>query len=571
MIRRFNLMLMVACTVTFFSFMPAWGEELPADNGRSEVVVALAEVFRSREVISADEAAAFRERMKTAGAGKDLEILIDLLRSKGAIGEEQSIEVISRTRSSSIPGGDIAELVDYLRVQGTLGSEEADGIMAKLRTTPLGKEKELYETIMDNITREIRKEVQGVMKREIRDEAVKEAKSETKKSLPDWLGRIKLGGDLRLRYQGEFFDKNNADMLKPDKPTEVMNTKNDRHRLLLRARLDLTAKVNDEVDATIGLATGSTSNPVSTNATLGDFFNKKSFNLDLGYLKWTPIQPLTLWGGRIPNPYFSTDLVWDQDLRMDGIAGSYAMEFTPELSGIATLGAFSVQEVELSSRDKWLIGGQAVLGYRPSPKVNAKLGVALYDYENMAGQANDPAVPGENDYTAPVFQQKGNTLFDIDPSSAIKTALAAEFVELNVTGVLDLGYWDPVHLVFLGDFVTNLGYDRDEVVKNTSNQDIKEETIGYQLGLAVGHPTVADHGDWKGYFFYKYLEADAVVDAFTDSDFHLGGTNAKGWIVGGDVGLLKNFWLSARWLSADSISGPPLPVDVLQVSLNGKF
>jgi hypothetical protein len=70
---------------------------------------------------------------------------------------------------------------------------------------------------------------------------------------------------------------------------------------------------------------------------------------------------------------------------------------------------------------------------------------------------------------------------------------------------------------------------------------------------------------------YKYLEADAVVDAFTDSDFHLGGTNAKGWILGVDIGLAKNYWIAAKWLTSNEVSGPPLAIDVLQFDINARF
>ena len=62
-----------------------------------------------------------------------------------------------------------------------------------------------------------------------------------------------------------------------------------------------------------------------------------------------------------------------------------------------------------------------------------------------------------------------------------------------------------------------------------------------------------------------------MLDAFTDSDFHLGGTNAKGFMIGGSYALYKNTWLSARWMSSDEISGLPLSVDVFQLDLNAKF
>ena len=78
-------------------------------------------------------------------------------------------------------------------------------------------------------------------------------------------------------------------------------------------------------------------------------------------------------------------------------------------------------------------------------------------------------------------------------------------------------------------------------------------------------------GDWQVFGAYKYLQRDAVVDAFTDSDFALGGTDAKGYILGGLAGLARNTWVRVRWLSTNAIDGPPRAVDVLQVDLNAKF
>jgi hypothetical protein len=67
------------------------------------------------------------------------------------------------------------------------------------------------------------------------------------------------------------------------------------------------------------------------------------------------------------------------------------------------------------------------------------------------------------------------------------------------------------------------------------------------------------------------LERDAVLDAFTDSDFNLGGTNAKGFVLGGSYGVEKNAWLTARWFSANEIDGPPLSIDTLFLDLNVRF
>jgi hypothetical protein len=62
-----------------------------------------------------------------------------------------------------------------------------------------------------------------------------------------------------------------------------------------------------------------------------------------------------------------------------------------------------------------------------------------------------------------------------------------------------------------------------------------------------------------------------VVDAFTNDYWRLGGTNTKGYVVGGTVGLYKNITIGGRWLSANEISGEPLAIDVLQIDLNVEF
>ncbi|TXI37458.1 MAG: hypothetical protein E6Q51_03250, partial [Methylophilus methylotrophus] len=62
-----------------------------------------------------------------------------------------------------------------------------------------------------------------------------------------------------------------------------------------------------------------------------------------------------------------------------------------------------------------------------------------------------------------------------------------------------------------------------------------------------------------------------VLDGFTDSNFRLGGTDAKGWYVYGNYAIDKNAWISGRYMSADTVSGRPFSVDVLLIDLNARF
>ena len=100
---------------------------------------------------------------------------------------------------------------------------------------------------------------------------------------------------------------------------------------------------------------------------------------------------------------------------------------------------------------------------------------------------------------------------------------------------------------------------------------LDERTEGYEASLMVGHPTLARAGHWRAFMVYRYLERDAVLDAFADSDFHLGGTDAKGYQLGFDLGLSRGVWLRLRYLTANEIDLPPLGIDVWQLDLNGQF
>jgi len=87
----------------------------------------------------------------------------------------------------------------------------------------------------------------------------------------------------------------------------------------------------------------------------------------------------------------------------------------------------------------------------------------------------------------------------------------------------------------------------------------------------VGTAEIAQRWDWNVSLTYKYLETDSVLAALNDPDFHLGGTNAKGFILAGNLGIARNAWITARWLSSNQITGGPYAVDTVQADLNVRF
>lgn len=419
-------------------------------------------------------------------------------------------------------------------------------------------------------------------------------------SLPEWLDRFDLHGDIRIRGQHDAFPSGNAQFVDPAEPTEPLNTTVDRSRFRYRLRLGIDAEINEDFMAGIRLATGNENDPISTNDTLGDYQNKDGLTLDRAFVKWTVFHPedpftpnrkLSVYAGRFKNPFFSTDLVWDNDLNFEGVAAKWEYPNSDNVKYFGSLGVFPLQEVEFSSDDKWLYGAQFGFTYRDKldrPWLGFKFAAAYYHYANLLGRVSPAGDPDLYDYTAPPFQQKGNALIDIDPDSTdVLTALASEYRILDLLAEVDLTYWDPIRVIMTAEYVHNLGFDSGDILDRINqssttpfNGYIPDEDYGYQVGLSVGYMTgnefgdwraFKERGDWRVFVYYRYLAGDAVLDAFTDSDFHLGGTNAKGWILGAEYGLARDVNLGFRWLTATEIEGPPLSIDVFQLDLNMAF
>lgn len=527
-------------------------------------------------------------------------LLVSLLLSAPAFGQESEAEKKDRFDS-------VEAVIRLLEDKGVISPEEAEEFINRHRDKALPEgmstEEEVYlekakEEVADDVSREVN---QNVKKQIVRALAQRSAAFSS-----DWANRIRWGGDVRIRYQADLFSEGNIENLEPpldpdpNDPSDDINTTEDRHRARIRARLGVRAAVNDQVEAGVRIATGNEEDPVSTNDNLGDYNNKDNFLIDRAYLRWEPYpdNPFTdfvSWAGRIPNPFFATSLVWDSDVNPEGAAVNFKTQLTPTWDVFANAGIFSIQEVEQFQDDKWMYALQTGLEYtredvlKDIDTFRAKLGLAYYRYENMIAKRNEASLSPpfvenpENDPSAPLFVQKGNTMKIIDfDGTRFETGLAADYHLLNLTGEFDVGVFDPYHVVLSFDYVRNIGYDEDEVEEALlGTGDYKAEVDGYSLGLAVGIPEVRVFKDWRVYLGFKRLERDAVLDAFTDSDFHLGGTNAEGWVLGAEFGLLQNVWLSAKWISADEITQEfqpaffgqegQLAVDTFQFDLNGLF
>lgn len=399
------------------------------------------------------------------------------------------------------------------------------------------------------------------------------------------------------------------------------NTSSDRQRFRERLRLGVDANITDGISAGVRLATGNQRDPVSTNQSLGNTGQKYDFTVDRAYLKYEAIDDekfkwLTLSGGRIKNPWYTgggefsggSELVWDTDLSFEGFAGtlrhrlggsSSLMESSDQSRSIfLTAGAFPLQE-SLQGGDKWLFGGQVGVDWGFANQDNLKVGLAYFDYTGVQAKQSvysnntcDERNIRNLRASRPEFMQGGNTLAricyegteQVPVQSARMVGLASDYNIVNVNLSYDTSMFAPYHLRLSGDYAKNIGYDLKGIQNRylagsiyphggtvAGTNLVDEQTNAWQFRADFGWPKAEVAGHWNVFAAYKYVERDAVLDAFTDSDFHLGGTNVKGWFIGGNYGLMKNVWVTGRWLTADIITGPPFGVDVLQLDVNTQF
>ncbi|KIP90571.1 putative porin [Pseudomonas fluorescens] len=475
--------------------------------------------------------------------------------------------------------------------------------------------------------------VPAAVRDQIRDQVKAEVMATAKQenwaapnTFPDWASRISFDGDIRLRDESRYYSGNNSNEIvdfaklnnngpydvNPNSSTSLpplLNTREDRENLFrLRARLGMKAVISEEWTAGIRIGTGSDNNPVSTTQNLGGGFAKKDIWLDQGYLSWKPMDELTLTGGRFANPFMSTDMLYSNDLNFDGVAAIFDHKLNRDWGVFGTVGAFPVDYTNDTSSsngfdkeesdNKWLYGAQLGAKWAINSNNRLKGALAYYRFDDIQGQRSSPCEPWagapgcDSDGTRAAFMQKGNSVFllrDITPNPLNPSAtpqpqfvgLASEFNLLDLNVVWDADLPQDFKLRSQGNYIHNLSYDEGDMRKRSagqivnnldSNGEIESGANAWMVQFTLGNALdLKRKGDWNLFAGYKYIQPDALPDGFNDSSFHLSGTNAKGYFMGGNYGLAKNVSATGRWMSTEAVYGAPFDIDVLQLEINTRF
>ncbi|MDP3333254.1 MAG: putative porin [Methylococcaceae bacterium] len=572
--------------------------------------------------------------------------LVDLLVQRGVINKDEGKGLVSAAEQEALEAKQVAvsgpEQADPAAADaGTATAPGKSGSKPKhVSYVPEFVKKE----IRDQVRAELKDEVIAGVKQDAKSEGWG-----IPAALPEWVAAINPSFDMRIRFSDEFYGDENEGGINNlgrdvnDAPTgpfnwlsinragntpqgglnrqialnpneAILNNQKDRLRIRERFRLGFEAKIADGLKAGVRFATSNIRNPVSNDQTLGNTGQSFDFAIDRAYLQYDYIDDkntnwFSVYAGRIINPFVSTDVVFDPDLSFEGVAGSVRLPFnrgssklngykapnptarfginqgqqTPD-SVFLTLGVFPIQDIDVSVNDKWLYGGQLGADWLVFNDSRFNIATSYYEYKNINARKNTIGSHA-NDWTAPQFVQKGNSMVAItdvntlngvcDDTDGCLFGLASEFKIFNATAMFDYAGFAPAHVLVTADYAKNLGFNRQRILNEFGNSyastDLQERTNAYQARVDVGHPEMKRWGDWSVNLAYRYVQRDAVLDAFTDSIFHQGGTDAKGWVLGAQYGLVKNTWLNLRWLSTDAIDGPKYSIDTLNLDLNARF
>ncbi len=540
--------------------------------------------------------------------------------------ENVTINLINRlVQKGTLSQAEAAELIQQAKADAAKAAASKEA--AVLPPEPSPEEEARISYVPDVVRNQMRDQI----KQELMAQAHEERWSE--KNAPDWTSKFRPFGDIRGRYESTLFQNSNDNTgsftnyyaINSGLPFDASsnqyppsyNDNQNRDRARLRARFGTDIMLGEGFNAGIRMATGETNSPTSTNQTLGGSggnFSKYSVWLDRAFISYDAGpgdgEDLTLLLGRFDNPFFSSEIQWDDDIGFDGLALRGKVNITDSVSTFFSGGYFPVyntdfnfasnQPSKYTSHDKWLAAAQAGINWKVTSELSAKFAIAYYDFTNISGELSNPFTPlstsdaGSTDSTRPGFSQRGNTympLRNITPTAANGYGttnqfqyygLASQFRDVTITGRIDYDHFDSIRLSLLGEAIKNVAFDSSSVasraysdgrIGRTINtlQDFHGGDTAWLLAFQVGNPTLEKFGDWQACIGYRYVESDAVVDGFTDSDFGGGGTNVQGYTLGGNFALSPSVRCGLRWMSSNEITGPPLSSDIIQLDINAKF
>ncbi len=336
-----------------------------------------------------------------------------------------------------------------------------------------------------------------------------------------WATKTQFKGDVRVRQETINIDG--------------QTNSQDKDRQRIRARLGAYTEINPQVSTGIRIATGGSSDARSTNQDLDGYFVKKDLWLDLGFIDYAPtaVKNLHVIGGKMNQPWVSMgDVIWDGDINPEGLATTYSLPLGGKTELFGSAGYYTLKdnidgEGTQFRHDLSMTAGQLGARFAPTDNLKVTLGGSVYAFDN--------------DKDSAALRVNGNTTNQF--------RLYEGFGQIDVSGL-------GLPLALYGQYIVNNDSTDDQDTAWLAG--VKTKVFGFGLD-----------------YNYRDTQRNAVVGAFTDSDFANGTTGSRGHKFKVGYEIDKNFSVGATYFltKADFAVASQRDADAntLQLDVEAKF
>jgi hypothetical protein len=237
-------------------------------------------------------------------------------------------------------------------------------------------------------------------------------------------------------------------------------------------------------------------------------------------------------GGKMPQQWVSMgDIIWDSDISPEGLSVTYKYPLSGSTELFGSAGHYTLKDnVDGEGKfkhDLRLYAGQLGGRFALTDNLKMTLGGSIYAYDN----ADSSACPGTGTVTAPCASTA---------TARVKNSTVRRLWSVDVSGL-------PVPLSFYGQYVNN--------TEASNSQDtgwlagVKTKVYGFAID-----------------YNYRDVQQNAVVGAFTDSDFANGFTGSRGSKLKVSYELDKNFNVGATYYMANLTTPTPASTRKIRTS-----
>lgn len=348
------------------------------------------------------------------------------------------------------------------------------------------------------------------LKRQAHQQLVMHDTGDSKLVLSEWVERIEIQGDIRLRYEHQ--------KVKGQPGPNTISRSVGRTRV----RVGILATLNKYLRTGVGLATSSSdSNQRSANIDFDGSFGRPDIRLDYAFAEVTPFPWAKAIGGKfVKDDYLwtPTNMLWDRDLNPYGASLHLEKQIHPYINVFANLGSWVIDEQPSSNEDQFLLYAQPGVRYDDN-RYDLTASLNMYKFRHLKG-----------------FRLEGSSctnsglLFSGFRSECDNGNLDYDFRNLGYS--FEVGYsklmQDEFYRIAIFGEYTHNDFGPDDA------------NDAWAAGMIIGHKKISKLWDWQLQFQYTRLERDAFPDAFPDSSRYFGFTGIAGYEGSLVVGLAEN-------------------------------